>query len=478
MAKKKSGGPRIDRRTMLKGIGAAAASPMLPGCEPTPEPDALPDFTDDLVRERIDTVVWLMMENRSFDHYLGDLSLSEGRDVEGLQEGMSNPDLDGQPVEIHRPDSHCIADPPHGWGSGRGQFNDGANDGFVREHAQRHGAAEGPRVMGYYGREDLPAMYAIADAGTVCDRWFCSQLSSTWPNRFYSLAGQNGGEYGNDLPDEGFPHIFDRCDEAGIEWANYYGNVPFSVLLQGTNLSTDHYRPLEDFYRDADGGLLPPLTLIDPIFGRNDDHPPAHHTAGQILIASIYEALARSPHWGRCLFVVTYDEHGGYFDHVPPPTAPDDHAGDGHEQLGFRVPTLVAGPWARQGAVDSATFDHTSWLAFVERLWGLEPLTARDAAANDMWHLLDADRIVRDDPAPPATMPVIEADEDVIYADECVVSVSFRDAEPGALTGQPELEAWLDTHAVPPHIDRRDETDAIYERVLAAAEQLGVLDRG
>lgn len=474
---------KIGRRRALKGLGAAAATPMLPGCPGGPdEPSPSVPLTDALIRERIDTVVVLMMENRSFDHYLGALSLLEGReDIDGLTEGMSNPHPDGGTVEIHAADAFCVADPPHGWSSSHDQFSGGDNDGFVEEHHQRHGADEAHRVMGYFDRETLSTYYALADRGVVFDRWFCSLMTSTWPNRFYSLAGQNGGVHGNSFaPDRDWPGIFDRVSEAGISWSNYFGNVPFSLLMPNLGLATEELRPIEEFFEDAERGTLPQLVWLDPVYGRNCDHPPTHPVAGQVLVSSIYQALAQSPQWDRTLFLITYDEHGGFFDHVPPPTAPDARADEGYGQLGFRVPTLAAGPWVKEGHTHDGVCDHTSVLAFLERLWGLESLTERDAAADDIFGILDADRLTENRPADPVDLPLIEADEDELYAPECRYEINFRSDEPAALgsvTGQPELEALLDGPLAGSRLDRLADTDAIYERLLAQAERLGVLRR-
>lgn len=467
---------RIDRRTALKGLAAAGAAPLLPGCDSGPPEAPLPtEVTRDLLRERIDTVVFLMMENRSFDHYLGAMSLEEGNsDLDGLTADMSNPNLAGEPVFVHPADGACIEDPPHSWNSSHEQFNGGAMDGFVRKHEGNHPGV-GHQVMGYWGRDGLPATYAMADAGVVCDRWHCSLMAQTWPNRFYFMAAQNGGGTSNTPPEEDFAHIFERLDEASVPWASYFGNLPFSFLLRGNTLAREEYLPLEDFFADAQAGLLPAVTYVDPVFGRNDDHPPAHPMAGQVLIASVYEALATSPHWERCLLVVTYDEHGGFYDHVVPPLAADDRPESGHDQLGFRVPTVVAGPWVKQGAVSNSLYDHTSTLALLEYLHGLEPLTARDAAANNMLDLLDEERLLTNSPAAPGTMPVIDADPEVIYADECLTGL--RDEIPGVRTGQPELEAAFDALPERSPLDRREQTDAIYEACLAEAERLGVLRR-
>jgi phospholipase C len=463
---------RLDRRTALKGLGAAALAPVVgSGCDPVePEPD--PGVPARSLDEAIDTVVILMMENRSFDSYFGALSLEEGRtDIDGLQPGMGNPHPDGSVIAPYPAVQNCIADPPHGWNASHSQFNDGNNDGFVAQHANRHGNEEAHRVMQYFGRDKLGPLYAMAEQHVLCERWFCSLMSSTWPNRYYSHAAQNGGQHGNSLPEDSFPSIYSRLDEAGIPWNVYFGNAPFMFLLEDVQAG-DNIKAFEDFASDAQFGRLPAVSVIEPIYGRNDDHPPAHPVAGQILISSVYQALAASPHWDRCAFIVTYDEHGGFFDHVPPPLAADDRADEGFDQLGFRVPTVVSGPWTRQGYVSSAIFDHTSILAFLERRFGLEPLTTRDAAANDMYELFDQARIDANDPLPPAELPVIEADINEIYAPECVLDILGRDEE--ILTTQPELEAAIAARAPGSQFDRLAQTDALYASFLATAEQQGI----
>ena len=463
----------FDRRTALKGLGAAALLPVVgPGCDPA-EPGPDPDLPTRPLEEVIDTVVILMMENRSFDSYFGALSLEEGRlDVDGLLPGMGNPHPDGTMIGPYLAEQNCIADPPHSWNAGHAQFNGGSNDGFVTQHANRWGDAEAHRVMQYFNRGTLGPLYAMADQHVLCERWFCSLLTSTWPNRFYSHAAQNGGVRGNSLPDASFPSIYSRLEEAGISWGGYFGNAPFLFLLDDVQ-ANENIKRFEDFALDAAMGRLPQVTVIEPIYGRNDDHPPAHPVAGQILISSVYQALAAGPHWGRCAFIVTYDEHGGFFDHVPPPLAADQRADEGYDQLGFRVPTVVCGPWTRQGYVSSAVFDHSSILAFLERRFDLEPLTMRDAAANDMYELFDQARIDADDPLPPAVLPVIEADEDEIYAPECVTSATGRD-DVGSLTTQPELEAAIAERAPGSSIDRIAQTDALYASFLASTEEQGI----
>ena len=458
---------RFDRRTALKGLGALAASPLLYACDRDEFSGARP------LREVIDTVVVLMMENRSFDHYFGALSLEEGRRVNGLRAGHANLAMSGEEIRIYHESPGCYADPPHNWNASRVQFNDGKNDGFVRAFEARD-PGEAARAMGYFTREDLPVLYALADRSALCERWHCSVLGGTWPNRFYLIAGQSNGVRTNDFTgDYAIPTIFDRLRFAGLDFGMYYGNISLTWMVPTDY--TGHYRELSQFYDSAAEGTLPPFSLVEPIYGRNDDHPPAHPLAGQLMIASVYEALARSPQWSRCLFVVTYDEHGGFYDHVAPPKVEDDFAEQGFAQLGFRVPSVVMGPYVKQGLVSDTLYDHTSVLAFVERLYGLEPLTSRDAAANDLSDLLDEDRIRARAPAPPITLPVVEAEESVIYGPGCVIDF---DGATGrgltASTGQPELERFLEHHPRP-LLDRRRQTDQLYDAHLRRAERRGLV---
>ena len=366
---------------------------------------------------------------------------------------------------------------PHSWWSSHEQWNEGANDGFVNMHHNRHGAEEAHRVMGYWTRDTLSTSYAIADAHCLCSRWFASLMTSTWPNRFYSLCGTSGGVQGNEIPEEAFPSIFDRCDEAGLVWANYYGIAPFAAVLPASTISQTGFRALEDFFTAAELGTLPSLSVVDPYYGRNDDHPPCHPVAGQVFLSSIYSALAASPQWERCLLVITYDEHGGFFDHVPPPTAADERSDEGFDQLGFRVPTLVAGPWVKSGHVSEAVYDHTAVLAFVEERWGLKPLSERDAASASLTELLDVERMALNSPAAPVSIPVIEASDDELYADECTY-FPFRDVEGERPSlHQPELEAVLDQRFRGTRLDRRADADALYAEFLERAEAQGLLRR-
>jgi len=450
----------VKRRTAIKTLGAlagAAATPrLLGGCGADNGDEA----------EGITTIVALMMENRSYDHYLGARSLLEGKPGNGLVAGMSNPRRGGGDVEIVQAGANlCIPDPPHTWNGSRTQFGNGANDGFMVAYQNNFGDSIPPHVMEYMTRNELPVTWALADAYTSCDAWFCSLMGPTWPNRFYWHSATSQGIKVNDLAPEGslqWPTIHHRLDDAGIDWAYYYSDLP--VLGLWGNLEHDGRlrRVVWDFFDDAAAGTLPPVTYIDPCFASNDDHPPHHPLLGQQFIATVYNALAASPQWNNILFVVTYDEHGGFFDHVPPPKTADDNAAEGFDQLGFRVPTLVMGPYAKQGQVSSVTYDHTSVLAHIENMFGLEPLTARDAAANDLADCIDLQRLANLDPAPPAEIPSVEVDESMLEG------ACFR-----RLSRATDIERLADTGFFPAQYDARGEIRDHMYGIAEVADRLG-----
>lgn len=470
--------PTLNRRDTLKSLGAAAAATMSVGCGKDSDEPAAPPLEDfDLIRERIDTVVVLMMENRSFDHYFGALSLEEGRtDVDGLTAAISNPHPDGSDVAPFRSSTYCLADPPHSWTSSHEQFNGGANDGFVTEFYDRE-PAEAHEAMGYFNREDLPTLYTLSDHYALCDQWYASLMTSTQPNRFYLHCAQNNAVTNNDVPiGEDYPSIYTLMADAGHSWGAYYSNLPGVLLVPDRSLGEPQIQNLDAFFAAAEAGTLPNLVLVEPAYGRNDDHPPAHPTAGQIFLSQIYDALASSPQWERILFVITYDEHGGFHDHVAPPTAPDDFADEGFDQLGFRVPTLAIGPWVKPGHVSHVAYDHTSVLAFVEALFGVDPLSKRDAAADPMRDVLDWTAMEQNKPHDPIVLDPIEADHNEIYGPECVTDGSdFKIAPPG--TGQPDMERYIREFAAGSRHDVFDQTDELYEQLLTRAQARGLLIR-
>lgn len=412
------------------------------------------DLTPEQLLAGIDTIVVLCMENRSFDHYFGSLRFLEGRtDVAGLTGNESNPDPDGGTVQVFQLDDFTVEDPPHDWDPVHAQWNNGLNDGFVIAH---EGDSQND-VMGYHVRSQLPVLYALADGSAICDRWFASVLGPTWPNRFYIHGGTSEGQKGN-LPNLGFTTVFDQLDEIGVSHMNYYHDVAWAL---GAYAQFGGLEGIETFFDDASAGTLPSFSIIDPHFfgsGANDDHPDHDITMGQVLIASIYEALAQSPQWSKCLFIITYDEHGGFFDHVAPPVAADDEAE--FQQHGFRVPSLVIGPQVRKGCVVSTTLEHSSIAKTLSTRFGVPALTTRVASANDVSSCIQPEYI--DDPQPPITLPMT------------TISLSKLFSRPSDSRAHPELRAALDAMKPSKKLDRRDRSDEITRMVLAHAERLGV----
>jgi len=467
---------RISRRDALKGLGAAVgaaalgcgsdpsgvAGPDAPSDPPdagqapdgAPAPDAKPAPTAEQLLAGIDTFVVLCMENRSFDHYLGALRLHEGRmDIDGLTGDESNPAPDGTPVKVHRLGDYTPADPAHDWDPVHQQWNGGANDGFVRSHAGRNQAD----VMGYYTRDQLPITYALADGGTVCNRWFSSVLGPTWPNRFYLHGATSRGQKGNRSAN-GFVPVFRRMADAGMSYINYQHLGAWATLSYGMNAFSAP--GMSSFFKDAAAGKLPNFALIDPNWLGNDDHPAHDIRQGQALIASVARAMAASPQWNKCLLIVTYDEHGGFYDHVPPPEAEDEY--DEFTRLGFRVPSLVLGPTVRRGAAIDTVFEHSSIIATLTKRFGLEPMGVRAQKANDVSSCIDPELLGKPQPAP--ALPMLQ--------------MSQKRMREWPVNPDAHAEMWETVDALRPWAreERQREADAATREVLAWGERLGAIE--
>lgn len=402
----------------------------------------------------VDTFVVLMMENRSFDHYFGSLRLLEGRaDVDGLTGAEANPRSGGSMVAVHRLDDFTPDDPPHGWDACHRQWNDGANDGFVREH---EGASEAD-VMGYHVREQLPQLYALADQGALCQRWFSSVMGPTWPNRFF-LHGATSKGIKSNLPAVGFRSIFDVLSEHGISHKNYFHDVAWAT---GGYFKLAGNAPIEDFFEDAAAGELPTFSIIDPHFlgaGANDDHPSHDIRLGQALIASVVNALGQSPQWGRCMLVITYDEHGGFYDHLPPPTTTDER--EDFRRLGFRVPSVVVGPTVRRGAVVGTKLEHVSVISTLTRRFGLPALNERVMETHDLSPCIDPAYLGAPQPAP--VLPPVTMSKAAVRARKPVAT-------------HEELAEALDRMKLPPSLDRRHLSAEVTDRFLACAAKVGAV---
>jgi phospholipase C len=351
--------------------------------------------------QRIDHIVVLMLENRSFDHMLGYLRLEGGReDIEGLQVWMAN-SHGGRSYPVHHlskthvPDGRW--DPDHSAAATDRCINSGAMDGFAASYADtlaRRGAPEPDPgiVMGYYNATDLRVYDHLAEHFCVCDRWHSSVPGTTWPNRLYAVAGSAAGS----RDDQQLP-VYDKysfvrhLDAAEVSWRWYSYDIGTLRCVDRHYWLTHHDRfaylqklklseaaRLEEtvfidddaasFLEDAARGRLAAVSWLDPNFKNfnlvgsppNDDHPPSDVQDGQELVMLVYNALATSPLWEKALLLVVYDEHGGFFDHVPPPENPPDDDPGVFSRYGIRVPALVVSPWVAARSVSSTLYDHTS----------------------------------------------------------------------------------------------------------------------
>jgi phospholipase C len=340
------------------------------------------DSKPDLQRlDAIEHIVVLMLENRSFDHMLGYLSLEAGRtDLDGLRKEMSNRH-GGREYKVHHLRRRALTkndDPAHGGSSIAEQLSN-ENGGFVTNYAkERPNAAELGTVMGYYNGDDLPTYDHLAGQYCTCDHWFSSVPGATWPNRLYAVAGQAAGSKdGKKLPLYDLPAFIRHLQRAKVSWRWYAHDISTLRLIDAkyrvgeySHFSyVDRHSLLvrKNFLDDARNGELAAVSWIDPNFvdfsyygpsGSNDDHPPSDVFAGQELVFKLYDALVRSPTWPKTLLLVTYDEHGGFYDHVPPPAAADDSRA--FRTYGVRVPALVISPWVEPASASSLVFDHTS----------------------------------------------------------------------------------------------------------------------
>jgi phospholipase C len=390
--------------------------------------------------QTFDSVVVLMLENRSFDNLIGFLYADDknrspnGDRYDGLTGDETNPDSKGKPVQVKRelkisnvpnPDPgeefqhinmqlFSTQDPPPGAVP--------SNQGFVLDYASVVKASSTPKadisqIMRGYDPSMIPCLAEIIRRYAVCDRWFASVPSQTWPNRSFVHAAQSNGHV-NNAPDNPLlwhiPTIFNRMAKQGTSWSVYYDEAFVSLTwLQMSQLWPlgywKHFHPFDQFLHDANAGALPAYSFIEPNFFHNpltgeaatDQHPIHDVVAGDSFIGKVFNAVVTSPQWlaNKVLFIITYDEHGGCFDHVKPAsnaTPPKKGKGDSgfdFKRFGVRVPAIVVSPYVKKGSVFHAPdgkldYDHTSILATVERRFGINALTARDKAALDLGGIL------------------------------------------------------------------------------------------
>ncbi len=424
----------FSRRELLKAGAAAGAAEVfasvMPGCgghgilSPGSGSSSCAKITD------IDHVVILIQENRSFDHYFGSY-----RGVHGFNDqsaAFQQPDpgnTANAPSGVLLPfhldttqlNAACTHDITHDWVPQHQSWNNGAMDGFVTSRLAIN-AGDAVLTMGYYTRADLPFYYAVADAFTLCDNYFCSVIGPTDPNRLYSLAasidpdGKNGGPLLQTLVAQRtsffgkltYTTMPEQLQASNISWKIY--TSPDETLSSGLAIDNvlayfkNYQDPSSTLYHNAFGPVFPTDFVADAVAGNlpqvswlvpsvvTSDHPPAPALFGELTLAVILAALMANPAaWAKTVLFVTYDENGGFFDHVAPVTAPPGTPGEyvtvpavpdptvagnppisGPIGLGFRVPMLVISPCSRGGFVSSDLFDHTSVLRFLETRFGAE----------------------------------------------------------------------------------------------------------
>jgi phospholipase C len=459
------GGNQVSRRGVLKAglaAGAAAGTAAWRGTQPAEaaawrQPGALrtpgslpfPDRaagTDSI--PQIEHVVVLMMENHSYDNRLGMLRRPGADGFRIGRDGRptaTNPYANGDIQHAFRMPTTCQQSrhPAQDWLSSHTQSAGGRNDGFVI-------SSSGPVAMGYWQRADQPFYYSLASTFPIADRYFSSVLGQTYPNRRYLLAATSIGQVDDTVPGPAdYPAngtIFDQLNAHGITWKDYYSTLPSALLyppLYEKNLA--NVVPVAGFFADAAAGTLPGYCLVEPDYGNQSEENPQNIAEGEAFAARVINAVMAGPAWDRTLLVWTYDEHGGYYDHVPPPAAvpPDSippqvppgqgSAYDGFARYGFRVPCAVVSPWARRNYVSHRVFDHTSILKLVETKWNLPALTYRDANAASLLDLVDLRRPFFLRP-PRLAAPLLSTDPGGPAALACNVTGPGTIPPPGSVT--------------------------------------------
>jgi phospholipase C len=357
-------------------------------------------------------VVILMQENRSFDHYFGTLSGVRGFD-DKKNRSVFFQNFGNKTLHPFHDKSGCLADITHDWGPQHKSWNNGNMDHFLKAHLEADGSSVGVETMIYYDRSDLAFYYGLADAFTICDAYHCSVMGPTDPNRLYSMTGtiDPAGKHGGPLVETlvatraatagkfTWTTMPEQLSAHGVSWKVYNGtgggilDNELTYFKPYQNKSGDLYKrgiaPVfpNDFMADLSGGSLPQVSWL--LTGVAATEHPNYSTPkqGQVAVRQIVEMLVKSKVWPNTALFITWDENGGFFDHVTPPTPPKGTKDEfltvaklpsaaagirGPIGLGFRVPMLVVSPFSRGGLVCSKTFDHTSTLRFLETRFGVE----------------------------------------------------------------------------------------------------------
>src|ERR1700682_888203 len=358
---------QIGRRDLLKGAGALGVagltSPLFSAAKALAGGPSKGNPIKHLVVD--------MQENRSFDHYYGCAPFVGGY---GVPATYSQPDGHGGVVKPYHFTSLSTPDIGHSWGATHAEYDGGAMDGFY--------TTDGINCMGYYTQADLPFYYSLFQSSTLCTNYFSSVMGPTWPNRFYLAAGTSGGITTNGIWGYGvfdYPIILDLLEDAGVSWKVYnvsMDSVPFgntdNVFVFWKRWAHDQRTrgSKGEYLDDLRLGRLPQVSFIIPSFAHGwDEHPPADVSVGMGIQQELITALMLSSAWSSSAYVLTYDESGGFFDHVSPPQL--DAFG-----LGIRLPTWVISPWAKPGHLETTLYEHSSILKFIECVFGLPTLAS------------------------------------------------------------------------------------------------------
>ncbi len=426
----------------------------------------------------IKNVIVLMMENRSFDHYYSGLGGGKNPyNTEQFSEA-DNTSVDVWPNKTHtgfsydrsnrkvwqyKEKHYCVQNTAHTWEEVHHQWNNGAMDRFAAESDPGGG-----RAMGYYNESDLPFYYWIAKNYAISDRYFSTHLGSTWPNRWFFYGATSWGRINTpDVPVTSVelarqPDIVLAMQMKGHSVKFYRGGaIQWASAGFGDPSRLGH--DLEDFEEDVTKNRLADLTILDPNFAltfkkagkqTDDEHPPGNIQKGQRLAARVIKAITSNPAvWNKSALFIMYDEHGGLYDHVPPPAACDpgdgasrgkvDHDGKAvrFDRYGARVPLLVVSPYAKRHYVSHMTADHTSVTRFIEAKFDLGALTKRDANAWPLFDMFDFSKAPQEDPqlkalastvaAPTATGVWFSAAEDA-WCSTHEPATGFPEGGPGA----------------------------------------------
>src|SRR5713101_6146079 len=361
---------RQSRRAALRTIGALAGmSFTLGACDAQTKVPVGPikgSF------ESITHVLVACQENRTFDVYFGHYPKAGAF---GMPANYSLPDGKGGRIKPYHFTTDITGDIKHDWQHIHSEWNKGAMDGFY--------TADGLSALGYYTGSDIPYYYALADNFTLCGNCFCYQLGPTLPNRLALWAGTTGGITQNHTLPKGFldfPTIIDLLEDHGISSKCYnlgllgLGSTPEIEFINALPFFKRWYQDKRLQYREGDlfndmkASALPQVTFVITS-ASSSEHPPLNIVMGEKKMARVINALIQSPIWTSSAFIMTYDEGGGYFDHVPPPQV--DAYG-----MGMRVPTFVVSPWAKRGYISGQLYEHSSLLKFIERRFGLPTLAS------------------------------------------------------------------------------------------------------